>query len=107
MVNVSDVWYWHAAKLCSVDEYVVKTATLRMKHDYPHSAASKVANVNIELVLEAVQRTAVDVGSWINVIGYVERRKEEGIFVQAVAVWDAGNVDLDAYERAVEKRKQL
>jgi cellulase/cellobiase CelA1 len=90
----------------SVDEYVVTTATLRLKHDYPHSDSPRIANVNIEHVLEAVQRSAVDVGSWINVIGYVERQKQQGVFVQAVAVWDAGNLDLDAYEKAVEKRKE-
>jgi hypothetical protein len=48
----------------------------------------------------------LDVGTWLNVIGYVERKKEEGVFVQAIAVWDAGNVDLEAYEKAVEKRKE-
>jgi hypothetical protein len=53
-----------------------------------------------------VQHAAVDVGSWLNVMGYVERRKEEGIFVQAVAVWDAGNVDLATYEKAVAKRNE-
>jgi hypothetical protein len=63
--------------------------------------------VNIDHVLEVVQRAAVDVGSWINVMGYVERRKEKGIFVQAVALWDAGNVDLATYEKAVEKRMKL
>jgi hypothetical protein len=70
--------------------------------------------VNIDHVLEVVQHAAVDVGSWINVMGswinvmgYVERRKEKGIFVQAVALWDAGNVDLATYEEAVEKRTKL
>lgn len=49
----------------------------------------------------------MEVGSWINVIGYVERRKEKGVFVQAVAVWAAGNVDLNAYEKAVGARRLL
>ena len=62
--------------------------------------------MNIEHVLESIRRTEVDVGSWINVIGYVERRNEKGIFVQAIAVWSAGNVDLDAYQKAVEARKE-
>ena len=77
-----------------------------MKHDYPITATPKRANVNIDHVLESVQSTTVDVGTWINVIGYVERRKEAGVFVQAIAIWSAGNVDLDAYEKAVEKRKE-
>ncbi|KAL1592000.1 hypothetical protein SLS60_011592 [Paraconiothyrium brasiliense] len=88
-----------------VDEYVLKSATLRLKHDYPPSNNPKIANVNIGHVLESIKRHEVDVGSWINVIGYIERGKEKGIHIQAVAVWDAGNVNLDAYQRAVEKRK--
>lgn len=47
----------------------------------------------------------MEVGTWINVIGYIERRKEKGVFVQAIAVWGAGNVDLNAYGRSVEARK--
>jgi hypothetical protein len=39
------------------------------------------------------------------VIGYVERRKEKGVFVQAITVWSAGNVNLSAYEQAVEAKK--
>ena len=90
----------------SVDEYAVKSATLRLKHDYPSSSPPLVANVDIEHVLERVKSHELDVGTWINVIGHVERRKEKGVFVQAVAVWDAGNVDLDAYQKAVKKRKE-
>jgi hypothetical protein len=63
-------------------------------------------NLDIEHVLERIKRIEMDVGAWINVIGYVERRKDKGVFVQAVAIWDAGNVDLGAYEKAVEKRKE-
>jgi hypothetical protein len=63
-------------------------------------------SLDIEHVLERIKRVEMDVGTWINVIGYVERRKDKGVFVQAVAVWDAGNVDLKAYEKAVEKRKE-
>jgi hypothetical protein len=79
---------------------------LRLKHNYPTSSPPVVANVNVEHVLERVKRHELDVGTWLNVIGYVEQRKEKGVFVQAVAVWDAGDVDLEAYERAVETRKQ-
>lgn len=97
----------HSLIRFSVDEYIVKSANLRLKHDYPASHAPKLANVNIEHVLESVKRREIDVGSWINVIGYIERRKEEGIHIQAIAVWDAGNVNLDAYQRAVERRNEV
>ncbi|KAJ4373096.1 hypothetical protein N0V83_003387 [Neocucurbitaria cava] len=87
-------------------EYIVTTATLRLKHNYPASSPSVIANVDVEHVLEQIKRQELDVGTWINVLGYVERRKERGAFVQAVAVWDAGNVELSAYENAVAKRKE-
>lgn len=76
-----------------------------MKHDHPASSTPLIANVDIEHVLQSLNHHLVDVGTWLNVIGYVQRRKDEGVFVQAVVVWDAGNVDLDAYTAAIEKRK--
>lgn len=65
-----------------------------------------VVNVDIGHVLERIKRAELQVGAWINVLGYVERRKEKGVFVQAVALWDAGNVDLGTYEQAVVKRRE-
>jgi hypothetical protein len=91
----------------SVNDYVVNTATLRLKHKYPTSGSSTVANVNVEHVLERLKHHELDIGTWLNVIGYVEHRKEKGVFVQAVTVWDAGDVNLEAYEKAIEKRKQV
>ena len=89
-----------------MDEYAIASATLRLTHNHPPSSPPKVAHVNIEHVLESVKRKEIDVGTWINVIGYVERRKEKGVVVQAITVWDAGNVDLEAYQNAVEARKE-
>ncbi|KAL5117052.1 hypothetical protein ACEQ8H_005011 [Pleosporales sp. CAS-2024a] len=89
-----------------VDAYAVETATLRLKHHYPTSTRHAVANVDVEHVLERMTRHELDVGTWLNVMGYVQPRTEKGVFIQAVAVWDAGNVNLEAYEQAVEKRKQ-
>lgn len=88
----------------SVESYHVKDANLRLKHKYPATSAAVVANVNIQHILEQIKTHETDVGTWINVLGYVERRKELGIFVQAIAAWDAGNVDLDAYEKAISGR---
>ena len=89
-----------------MEEYLVKTATLRLKHTYPPSAKSVLANVDLVHVLERIHGRDMDVGAWVNVIGYVERRKEKGVFVQAIAVWNAGDIDLQAYQRAVEQRKK-
>ncbi|PVH93666.1 hypothetical protein DM02DRAFT_619150 [Periconia macrospinosa] len=86
---------------------MTKTATLRLVHDYPPAHPPKVAHVNIQHVLESIKRREVDVGTWINVIGHVERPQDSSsaVCVQAVAVWDAGNVDLDAYQKAVRRRE--
>ncbi|PSN72506.1 hypothetical protein BS50DRAFT_630529 [Corynespora cassiicola Philippines] len=89
-----------------VDGYVVHTATLRLRHEYPYSNPHAVANVDITNVLEQIKRDDMDVGAWVNVLGEVEHRKETGIFVQATAVWSAGIVDLEAYQKAVEARKE-
>ncbi|KAF2133692.1 hypothetical protein P153DRAFT_419600 [Dothidotthia symphoricarpi CBS 119687] len=91
-----------------IDEYVVTTGTLRLKHNYPPASQPTVANVDIEHVLERIKPHEMDVGTWINIIGYVERPKEKkGVFVQAIAVWDAGNVDLELYQKAVDKRHEV
>lgn len=84
---------------------MVPTATLKLKHNYPAAGTAEVANVNVVHVLERAKSHDLEVGSWINVIGYVERRKEKGVFVQATTIWSAGNVELSAYEKAVEARK--
>lgn len=89
----------------SVDEYFVPTATLRLKHNYPAASTAEIVNVEVVHVLERIKSHEMEVGSWINVIGYVERRKEKGVFVQAITVWSAGNVNLSAYEQAVEAKK--
>lgn len=84
---------------------MVQTATLRLKHNYPAASSAETANVDIVHVLERIKAHEIEIGTWINVIGYVERRKEKGVFVQALATWSAGNIDLGAYEKAVEARK--
>ncbi|KAJ4384876.1 hypothetical protein N0V86_000479 [Didymella sp. IMI 355093] len=90
-----------------VDEYAVLTATLKLKHNYPAACTAEVAIVDILHVLERIKSHEMETGAWVNVIGYVDRRKEKGVFVQAITVWSAGNVDLNAYEKAVEARKAV
>ncbi|EKG12046.1 hypothetical protein MPH_10828 [Macrophomina phaseolina MS6] len=102
-----------------VDDYDVSTATLTLKHAYPTNS-SVVARVNIEHVLETVQRTDLDVGAWVNVIAYVSappNNSEAGVkrarahsatdnvHAQAIVLWSAGDIKLDAYQKAVEARK--
>jgi hypothetical protein len=66
----------------------------------------------------------MEVGAWINVMGYVmdekvwrnapttkallrEKDPAKHVRVQAISIWSAGNVDVDAYEEAVRDRQQF
>jgi hypothetical protein len=80
--------------------------------------------VNIDHVLETMKGTDLEVGAWINVMGYVTAQDEEDTSnkarrgsrrqrhaqkkaVQAVMVWSAGMIKLDTYESALEERRQF
>lgn len=86
---------------------MVQSATLRLKHHYPKSSAPITAQVNVEHVLETTKRSELDIGTWVNVIGHFERRVGDNVFVQAVAIWDAGDVDLPRYETSVRARQKV
>ncbi|KAH7130523.1 CST complex subunit Ten1 [Dendryphion nanum] len=88
-----------------VDEYVTKTATLKLKHNFPVETTPKFAYVSVDHVLETVKHDTMDIGAWLNIIGYIERSKTNRVYVQAVTIWDAGNINLEAYQKAVEARK--
>ncbi|OCL04668.1 hypothetical protein AOQ84DRAFT_380362 [Glonium stellatum] len=108
-----------------VEEYIASSATLVLKHQYPSSAPPTIALANIDHVREVVKSTELDVGAWVNVIGYVTSEPVEAprgalqpkrglkrrpdvarqVQVQALVLWSAGPVKLDAYERALEQRK--
>ncbi|KAJ9664249.1 hypothetical protein H2201_005241 [Coniosporium apollinis] len=125
LVFLSDLKHIEAGEkvrfLGCVEEYIVPSATLILKHNYPSTSAPITAHVNIEHVLESIKSTEMQVGAWLNVLGYVEkppvyrptrklsrkqRASERGkVYVQAVMLWSAGAVKVDAYERAVEQRK--
>lgn len=98
----------------------MENATLTVAHYYPKELpkASEVA-VDIQLVLESIKNHELQVGCWLNVIGYVRRpqrkRKRQqktseivdngGTTVQAVMLWDAGTLNVDNYERVLEASK--
>ncbi|KAI8930780.1 hypothetical protein NX059_011807 [Plenodomus lindquistii] len=88
-----------------IHEYLVQSAIVRLRHDCPPSTSRNVVNVDMEHVLDRLKHDEVDVGTWINVIGYIQQRPEKGVFVQAITVWNAGNVDARAYADAVQRRR--
>ena len=91
-----------------------------------------LALVDVNLLLETIERENLEIGAWVNVIGYVggvSRGEEAGLLgrnqssklkhvdadtggktvkveVQAVMVWSAGAVKTSDYERAIERRLQ-
>ena len=72
--------------------------------------------MDIELLLETLKREDVQIGEWVNVIGYVQQGVEgEGktaaagkdstqVRVQAVMLWSAGRINLREYEKALAGR---
>jgi hypothetical protein len=73
--------------------------------------------VNIDIVLETLKSTALEVDAWVNVIGYVTSRKTHVessgrkletaanvTYVQAIVLWEAVAVELNAYEKALQGR---
>ncbi|KAL1650839.1 hypothetical protein SLS58_000958 [Diplodia intermedia] len=127
-----------------VDSYDARTGTLILKHAYP-TKPSVIARVNIDHVLESVKCTDLEVGAWLNIVGYVRSAPEtcsipatvpwanrsgalptastqpppnrrsqmaqkknvaDGVHVQAIMLWTAGDIKLDNYEKAVDARKK-
>jgi hypothetical protein len=78
-----------------------------------------VARINTDHVLESVRLTDVQVGSWVNVIGYTSSRSVNPVYpfsiadpavsseigVQATVLWNARELDIRNYEAALASRK--
>jgi hypothetical protein len=78
--------------------------------------------VNVDIVLETLKSAVLEVDAWVNVIGYVtskkplvkfsgeveEEQSSEPVanvtYVQAIVLWEAVAVKLDAYEKALQGR---
>ncbi|KAF2201183.1 hypothetical protein GQ43DRAFT_480920 [Delitschia confertaspora ATCC 74209] len=106
-----------------VDDYDVHGAALALTHRHSSSSPAVVAIVNIQHVLQSIKREDMEVGAWINVMGYVmedqgrtvgavprilssgKAKPEKYVRVQALTVWSAGDVDLDSYTDAVLQRQ--
>ena len=87
--------------------------------------------MDVSLLLEGLKREDIQVGAWVNVIGYVEgissdkigsehrlMDREKGrhashhdemirVKVKAVMLWSAGALKTGEYERALEERLQV
>lgn len=100
----------------SVDRYDPSSGSAVLNHNYPSSSPSVITYVQLDHVLENITPTMTQVGSWLNVIGTVRKsrkrsRRKSGnsthpeVTVDAIMVWEAKDLKLDDYEKAVEARK--
>jgi Telomere capping, CST complex subunit len=78
-----------------------------------------VARINTDHVLESVRLADLQVGSWINIIGYTSSRSVNPVYpfsvadpavsseigVQATVLWNARELDIRNYETALAARK--
>ena len=95
--------------------YDTQVGVLELMHSYPPSSPSSNmrALVDIGVIVETMKREDLEVGAWVNVVGYVqghERKAREDVLtinVQAIMVWGAGSVRLGQYEKAVASRMGL
>lgn len=102
----------------SVRTYNIQTGHLILEHNYPRQKPPQQppsVAVDINAVLETVTSQELSVGAWVNVLGYVRRkRRSDGdpalsesnpnpVYVEAVMVFPAGAVALGEYERILQE----
>lgn len=87
---------------------------------YGIARTAKLVNVNVEQILASINHELLQVGAWLNIIGYVKRpeataatppakpgkqmrrsRRLKSIVVDAIMIWSAGAIRLDDYNYAV------
>ena len=120
-----------------VTRYSISTGVLEIQHvSQLASARAVVAQVDVNVILESLKREDMEVGTWVNVVGYVqevlkdgrrEQRQEQGkaisvkkngncaregprammVRVHAVMLWSAGAVKIGEYEKVLEARLRL
>lgn len=80
-------------------------------HQYPKRwKTAPRALVDINPILDTVKFQDLEVGAWINVVGYVSSSSQTEASarssVQAVMIWSAGIINLDEYESALAARQK-
>lgn len=120
-----------------VTRYNLSTGVLELQHAYhPPRNVPTVALVDVNVVLESLKREVMQVGAWVNVMGYVGEVSKEGkkkerqeqretgsvkrkgfrvregpravrVRIQAIMLWSAGGVKTGEYERTLEERLKL
>lgn len=89
--------------------------------DRGHEHPCPQAHVDLDNIGDELPGRSTAVGSWLNVVGYVEHKRwpqymavskeiltpsaAHSAHVQAVMVWIAGSLDIGAYENVVRARQ--
>lgn len=92
----------------SVHLYDAETTILVLRDHYP--ATAPTVQVKIDNLLESMNHELLQVGSWVNVIGYIRpvaveakgSKRSRTTFVDATMLWSAGAVKLNNYSAAVK-----
>lgn len=81
---------------------------LSLFHDFPSSQTRHTAQVDISQLLDTVQHQDLQIGAWLNIIGYItpttSRSRSK---IQAILVWSAGAINLQQYETALISRQTI
>ena len=95
----------------SVTDYSPKSALLTLEHNHPPGNILKV-HVDVKLLLNSLKSHQTQIGEWLNVMGYIERRKKQStpktdegdIHVQALVLWSSGPFNLEGYEKSLGRK---
>ncbi|KKZ59872.1 hypothetical protein EMCG_05335 [[Emmonsia] crescens] len=111
-----------------VSSYNISTGHLILEHNYPiTSRPIPSISVDVTLVLESLKATDLQVGAWLNVLGYIRERLSpktlpsadpnsapsanrnsspsvaaRSIYVEAVMIFSTGAIHLGEYERVLQ-----
>lgn len=106
MVGIqSSFVFCHLSEYKSVNQYHEPTASLFVFHDFP-SKGHHTAQVDISQLLDTIDRQNLQIGAWLNIIGYITPpSSRSGSKVQAITVWSAGAINVQQYESALVLRQ--
>ncbi|PGH21542.1 hypothetical protein AJ80_03102 [Polytolypa hystricis UAMH7299] len=100
-----------------VVKYDVSAGLLTLAHNYPLKGGGQPTsiNVNVNLLLGLLKATDLQVGAWLNVLGYIRQPQDvsleisnstlstpKSIYIEALMVISAGSIHVGEYERVLQ-----
>ncbi|KAF8473486.1 CST complex subunit Ten1 [Kalaharituber pfeilii] len=70
---------------------------------------TKTASVDITIVVEQIPIGELQIGEWVNVLGYITDMQADGgtVCIQGIQIWSAGGIDLGKYERQLREKEKV